>query len=104
MDADGEDGDALDALVLLDEGTFPGIRMRCRVLGSFLLQVGDIEETKLIAVPLHDHHADHVRDLDDLPEAFLDELDAFFEAYRMLESKSVSVLEHQDRATTLGLL
>lgn len=104
MDADGEDGDALDALVLIDEGTFPGIRMRCRVLGAFLLQVGDIEETKLIAVPLHDQHADHVQDLDDLPEAFLDELDAFFEAYRMLESKSVSVLAHQDRATALRLL
>ena len=104
VDAEGEDGDALDALVLIDEATFPGIRMRCRVLGSYLLQVGDIEETKLIAVPLHDHHSDHLSDLRDLPAAFLDELDAFFEAYRMLESVEVSVLEHQDRETTLAVL
>lgn len=104
VDAEGEDGDALDALVLIGEPTFPGIRMRCRVLGSFLLQVGDIEETKLIAVPRRDRHSDHLSDLTDLPDAFLAELDGFFEAYRMLEDKGISVLEHQDLETTLRLL
>ncbi len=83
--SDGEDGDALDALVLLEEATFPGVHMRCRVIGAFALQVGDIAETKLIVVPETDHHADHLQDLTDLPPAFLDELDAFFTAYRMLE-------------------
>ncbi len=97
---DGEDGDALDALVLVEEPTFPGIHIRCRVLGSYLLTVGDVEETKLICVPDHDHHQDHLRDLGDLPENFLDELDAFFEAYRMLESKDVEVRERRDLAET----
>ncbi len=104
MGADGEDGDALDALVLIDEPTFPGIRIRCRVVAGFLLQVGEIEETKLICVPLHDHHRDHLQGLEDLPQAFRDELDAFFEAYRMLEVKKVSVLEHQDRDAAVGTL
>lgn len=100
----GEDGDALDALVLLEEPTFPGIHIRCRVIGSYLLGVGGIKETKLICVPEHDHHQDHLRDLGDLPENFLEELDAFFEAYRMLEDKDVEVLERRGLADTEPLL
>ena len=104
IDATGEDGDALDALVILDEATFPGVHVRCRVLGVYVLEVGDVEETKLIAVPEADHHSDHLRDLDDLPQAFLDELDAFFTAYRMLESVGVEVKERQDRRTAVSVL
>ncbi len=100
----GEDGDALDALVLLDEPTFPGVHITCRVLGSYLFQVGEIRETKLICVPASDRSQEHVRDLEDLPGAALEELDAFFEAYRMLEEKQVSVLEHRGRDRTLELV
>lgn len=101
---EGEDGDALDALVLLDEATFPGVHIRCRVLGSYLFEVGGENETKLICVPAADHHQDHLRDLSDLPRNALLELDAFFEAYRMLEDKKVTVLEHRDRERTLELV
>jgi inorganic pyrophosphatase len=104
VDALGEDGDALDALVLLDEATFPGVRVRCRVVGAYLLEVGDLLETKLIVVPERDHHSDHLQDLDDLPSAFLEELDSFFEAYRMLEPVGVSVRERQDRAAAVATL
>lgn len=102
--AAGEDGDALDALVLIDEATFPGVHMPVRVIGGYLLQVGEIEETKLLAVPERDHHGDHLADLSDLPSAFLEELDAFFTAYRMLESPEVKVLDHLDRATAVETL
>ncbi len=102
--AEGEDADALDALVLLDEATFPGVHIPCRIIGAYSLEVGEIVETKLIVVPESDHHADHVQDLADLPKAFLDELDAFFTAYRMLESKTVTVREHLGRSTAVDVL
>ena len=102
--ADGEDGDALDALVLVDEATFPGVHVRCRVLGAYVLEVGDITETKVIAVPENDHHADHLHELGDLPDAFLEELDSFFEAYRMLESLTVSVRERRGRGAAIAVL
>lgn len=104
IDATGEDGDALDALVLIDEATFPGVHVRCRVIGSYLLQVGDVEETKLIAVPEGDHHADHLTDLLEMPAAFLEELSAFFEAYRMLESKAIEVLDRHGRDHAVSTL
>lgn len=100
----GEDGDALDALVLLDEPTFPGVHITCRVLGSYLFEVGDERETKLICVPVTDRSQDHVQDLADLPPNALEELDAFFEAYRMLEDRTVTVLEHRGRDRTLELV
>jgi inorganic pyrophosphatase len=108
VDVEGEDGDALDALVLLDEATFPGVHIRCRVLGSFVLQIGDgsdaRRETKLICVPQRDHHQDHLVDLDDLPVNFLEELGAFFEAYRMLEPGPVRVLHRRSRAEAMRSL
>ncbi len=102
--AQGQDGDALDALILLDEATFPGVHVRCRVLGAYSLEIGGEEETKLIVVAEADHHSAHLKDLGDLPGAFLDELDAFFTAYRMLESTSVEVRERQGRDTAVAVL
>lgn len=100
----GEDGDALDALVLIDEATFPGVHMACRVIGAYLLRVGEIEETKLLAVPEADHHKDHLHDISDLPPRFVEELDAFFTAYRMLEDPEVKVLDHLGRDAAIRAL
>lgn len=102
--ATGEDGDALDALVLIDEATFPGVHLACRVIGGYVLRVGDIEETKLLAVPEADHHKDHLQDLSDLPSRFVEELDAFFAAYRMLEEPAVEVRDHLDREAATRVL
>lgn len=100
----GEDGDALDAVVLMDEPTYPGVHLVARVLGAYLLQIGEGRETKLICVPTGDHHQDHLRDLADLPDNQREEMDAFFRAYRMLEPGQIRVLEQQDRATACRLL
>ena len=34
----GEDGDPLDALVLIEDPTFPGCLIRCRALGMFRMK------------------------------------------------------------------
>jgi len=57
-----------------------------------------------VIVPEADHHADHLQDLGDLPAAFLEELDAFFTAYRMLESAGVEVLERQGHDAAVAVL
>lgn len=100
--AEGEDGDALDALVLLEEATFPGVHVWCRVLGSFILRKGETEETQLICVPVSEHRQDHLVDLErDAPDSFVQELEAFFEAYRMLESEPVTVAARLGLSETL---
>jgi inorganic pyrophosphatase len=102
--ARGEDGDALDALVLMDEATMPGVHMICRVIGAFVLSIDSAEETKLLCVPDGDRHQRHLRDLADLPDDFVAELDAFFRAYRMLEPGEIGVTRHQGRDETMAAL
>jgi len=98
---EAEDGDALDALVLCDEATYPGVHMIARVIGGYVLRIGEETETKLLCVPERDHHQDHLRTLSDLPDNAVEELDSFFVAYRMLEPGEMEVLDHLDRDTAV---
>ena len=47
----GEDGDPLDALVLVGEPTFPGCRIRARVVGVFHMADEKGPDEKIICVP-----------------------------------------------------
>src|ERR1700709_424379 len=47
----GEDGDPLDALVLLEEPTFPGCLIRCRALGMFRMTDEKGGDDKGLTVP-----------------------------------------------------
>ena len=98
---EAEDGDALDALVLCDEATYPGVHMIARVIGGYVLRIGEETETKLLCVPERDHHQDHFRTLSDLSDNAVEELDSFFVAYRMLEPGEMEVLDHLDRDTAV---
>ena len=49
-----EDGDPLDALVLVGEPTFPGCRIRVRVIGVFHMEDEKGPDDKVICVPLSD--------------------------------------------------
>lgn len=81
----GSDGDELDALVLLDEETYPGVWVRARVIGGVRLGIGDREEDKIITVAVTDPAYDSTDDLADLPDSVVSEIEAFFEMYRTLE-------------------
>src|ERR1700747_2221238 len=47
----GEDGDPLDALVLVPEPTFPGCLIRCRAIGMFRMTDEKGGDDKIICVP-----------------------------------------------------
>ena len=86
----GEDGDPLDALVILDEPTFPGCLITCRAIGMFHMTDEKGGDDKVICVPASDPRMDHLKDLDDLPEFERLEIQHFFEVYKDLEpGKSV---------------
>ncbi len=81
----GEDGDALDALVLLDDPTFPGCWVSARPVGVFWMEDDKGPDAKIICVPAADPRWDHVREIEDVPESFRAEIAHFFEVYKMLE-------------------
>ncbi len=46
-----DDGDPLDALVLLEEPTFPGCLITCRVIGMFQMHDEKGADNKVLCVP-----------------------------------------------------
>lgn len=84
VDTLGEDGDSLDALVLLGEPTFPGCHIFCRPLGVFRMADEHGPDAKLLMVPCADSRLDWY-ELEDVPPSLLREIAHFFEIYKELE-------------------
>src|SRR5262245_17796833 len=86
----GEDGDPLDALVLVQEPTFPGCLISCRAVGMFRMTDEKGGDDKVLCVPAYDPRLAHLRDIDNIPEFDRLEIQHFFEVYKDLEpGKSV---------------
>ncbi|CAB4932245.1 unannotated protein [freshwater metagenome] len=86
----GLDGDPLDALVLTQEPTFPGVLIRCRTVGMFRMTDEAGGDDKVLCVPAGDPRMEHLRDIHHVPEFDRMEIQHFFEVYKELEpGKSV---------------
>ena len=86
----GEDGDPLDALVLLDEPTWPGCLVAARPIGMFHMRDEAGGDDKIICVPADDPRKGGIRDLEHIGEHTRLEIQHFFEVYKDLEpGKSV---------------
>ena len=86
----GEDGDPLDALVLLEEPTFPGCLIRCRAIGMFRMTDEAGGDDKVLCLPANDPRLQHIQDLEDVSKFDRLEIQHFFETYKDLEpGKSV---------------
>ena len=86
----GQDGDPLDALVLLQEPTFPGIVIRCRAVGMFRMSDEAGGDDKVLCVPAGDPRMEHLRDIHHVAEFDRLEIQHFFSVYKELEpGKSV---------------
>lgn len=89
-DSLGEDGDPLDALVLLQEPTFPGCVVRARPIGMFHMRDEAGGDDKILCVPAGDPRQAHITELDQISEFDRLEIQHFFETYKDLEpGKSV---------------
>jgi inorganic pyrophosphatase len=82
----GEDTDPLDALVLLEDATFPGCWVTARPVGVLWMEDDKGPDAKIICVPNGDPRWEDVRDLPQLPVQLLEEIEHFFEVYKMLEA------------------
>ena len=90
----GQDGDPLDALVLLEEPTFPGCLITCRAIGMFRMTDEKGGDDKVLTVPATDPRMAHFQDINDVSEFDRLEIQHFFETYKDLEpGKSVEGAE-----------
>jgi inorganic pyrophosphatase len=93
-----DDGDPLDALVLLEEPTFPGCLIRCRAIGMFRMRDEKGLDDKVLCVPATDPRVAHLIDITDVSEFDRLEIEHFFQVYKALEpGKEVETARWVDR-------
>ena len=93
----GEDGDPLDALVLVGEPTFPGCRIRVRAVGVFHMADEKGPDEKILCVPLHDPSWSAISDIHDVPAQLRNEIEHFFQVYKDLEEEKVETFGYGNR-------
>ncbi|GAA0706909.1 inorganic diphosphatase [Dactylosporangium roseum] len=88
----GEDTDPLDAVVMVQEPTFPGCLIRCRAIGMFRMHDEKGPDPKVLCVPTADPRLGHLGDITDLEHFYKLEIEHFFQIYKDLEpGKSIDV-------------
>jgi inorganic pyrophosphatase len=99
----GEDGDPLDALVLLDEPTFPGCHINVRPVGVFWMRDEAGPDAKILCVPADDPRWEGATELSDVVAQrpnLLDEMRHFFEVYKALEPEKHTEVRDWEGAET----
>lgn len=99
-----EDGDPLDALVLVGEPTFPGCWIRATPVGVFRMSDEKGGDDKVLMVPRKDPHWSDVRELDDVNANLRKEIAHFFTVYKDLEPGETHVHGWADKATALEII
>ena len=100
-----EDGDPLDAMVMLEEPTFPGCLVTARPVGVFWMNDEHGPDAKILTVPAHDPRFTGIQDLDDVPAHVTAEIGHFFEIYKELElGKSTDIRGWQACACALEVI
>jgi len=93
----GGDGDHTDALLIIDEPTFPGCHVRARPIGGLEMRDEHGFDFKVLCVAVGDPHQAHIERLDQVRPHRLVEIEHFFQTYKLLESKETDVLGWRDR-------
>jgi len=99
-----EDGDPLDALVLVWEPTFPGCLIEAIPVGLFKMWDEKGPDQKILCVPVLDPLWNHIERLEDLPPHLLKEIEHFFRIYKDLEEKKTGIEGWEDREAALRVI
>jgi inorganic pyrophosphatase len=86
-----DDGDALDVVLLTTYPLAPGILVKARPVAIMEMIDGGERDDKVVAVPVDDPRFSEIQDLADLNKHFIKEMAHFFETYKKIQNKEVSV-------------
>jgi inorganic pyrophosphatase len=99
-----QDGDPLDALVLVWEPTFPGCMIEAKPVGLFRMWDEKGPDEKILCVPLHDPFWNYIDSLSNVPPHLLKEIEHFFKVYKELEKKKTGVEGWEDRESAMKII
>lgn len=100
----GDDKDPLDILVLSSMNVQPLCIIEAKVIGVMQMVDQGEADDKIIAVAANDMSVAHINNIEEMPKHFFKELRQFFEDYKKLENKTVSVEGLGDKARALKII
>jgi inorganic pyrophosphatase len=88
----GEDGDPVDAMIITECDTYPGVQMRCRVIGALLANQRSpgkrpIRNDRFFLIPEQSYAYEHIKDIKDFSKRHNRQLQEFFVNYNRSENK-----------------
>ncbi len=86
-----DDGDALDVVLITTHPLVPGLLVKARPVAIMEMTDGGDRDDKIVAVPVDDPRFDEVNDIGDLNKHFIKEMTHFFETYKKVQNKEVTV-------------
>jgi inorganic pyrophosphatase len=100
----GEDKDPLDIMILCRESIQPLCLVPARVVGVMRMIDQGLADDKILAVAENDANTKHLKDISELAAHFKLELKEFFESYKRLENKVVTVPDFQGKDIALKII
>lgn len=105
----GADGDPIDVLVLMDEPTFPGCLLECRLIGIMEAEQEEKQQNKkrndrLLAVATQSFLYSEITHIRELNPTLLKQIEAFFVNYQKARGIRFTVLACQGPITALQSL
>jgi len=105
-----EDGDPVDALVLHDAATYPGVVLNCKPLGMLIVEEDSDDgperkrNNRVILQPSWESRLGPFDEVTDVPERLRAEIEQFFLNATFFTSKNATSGGWQDRAATLAFI
>lgn len=93
-----DDGDHLDALVIVEEPTLAPCLVEARPIGVLRMRDDKGLDDKIIAVPVADPRFDGISEFHDIAPHWQKEIDQFFRTYKLLQNLVVDIYGWGDRA------
>ena len=98
------DGDALDALVLVTEPTFPGCLIEVSPVGLFRMADEKGPDAKILCVPVHDPQWNKIKSLKQVNPHLINEIEHFFQVYKDLENKKVGIEGWEQKEEAIAVI
>lgn len=99
-----DDGDPLDAVLLINEPTFPGCVTVARPVANIKMIDEGVPDDKVVTVSTTDPFYRHIETLEDIPLSLVKELTYFFENYKRVEGKTTKVERWDNLEETMKII